>query len=109
MCWIKLKLQVFVHNYATDPTCQCDLLLTPFLYVAIFFDWDDTFLSYWHLSCLGVKMNASVGAIPECVGQELEDLELRVERAIEKALSLTPWVYIVSNSEDGWVRRSAQV
>lgn len=73
----------------------------------IFIDWDDTVLSSSSLLSLGVSLNCDLDNIPPEVLKELKLLELCAIETLSIAKELGE-VCIVTNSELGWVEKSAQ-
>jgi len=73
----------------------------------IILDWDDTILSSSSLLALGVSLNCDLLNVPADVLSELRHLESCAIRAIFVAKELGD-LCIVTNSELGWVERSAK-
>jgi hypothetical protein len=78
------------------------MLLDP----VIVFDWDDTLLASTDLSCYGYGIDTNEGFAP-AVETELKALERSVADLLKLAIDSGP-VFIVTNSEAGWVQLSAR-
>ena len=76
----------------------------------IIFDWDDTLLpSYW----LSKKGYLRKGYPPEIISKSQDDIDLRklmetACRCLDIAIKKSGNVYIVTNSDEGWVQLSTQ-
>ncbi|CAH6418945.1 Hypothetical protein POVN_LOCUS671 [uncultured virus] len=73
----------------------------------IFIDWDDTLFPSTDLARLGYKVTTSKPAPDSLLGKQLANLEAVVSQLLIQCIAYGT-VVIVTNSEHGWVQKSAK-
>ncbi len=74
------------------------------LFITIY-DWDDTLLPTYHLETLGHVFGEKAEQMSDELIEKLRILSIHVESILQKSLDKGS-VYIVTNSENGWVDKS---